>query len=279
MSAPGRLLVARPDFYENHVRETFTRLLGYDPSLALDDTTNAALIASITDSFKSDGSVRNLEAAIFRSVLYRQAQAPASPAQDCDGKDSPLFAGPRKPLDGDAYFASIKALTGYDAGICDYRFQTRTYQKTVNGVSVTAYAPPSTIYQYATTNMTTSEPNLTGRDKARSLGGCVDRALLSKQDDTGPFFTLALDYITREACGGGSTVVPAGVSGGDDASLGAIADYQFQRFFLTAPSADEKAASVSAMQSCLQSPNTCPTANVARRYCSALLKSARFATY
>ena len=97
---------------------------------------------------------------------------------------------------------------------------------------------------------------------------------------TYPFFLIALDYLTREACDDAAALVlPAGATGTDEAALGAVVDHQFQRFFLEAPSSEEKAASVTAMQSCLQSPNTCPPERVGRRFCSALLKSARFSTY
>lgn len=298
ISAPGRLLVARPDFYEQHVREALVRLLGYDPLPLLAEADQKTLLVGLTNALATDGSLKNLEATIFRSVLYRQSQTPASPALDCNGKDSQLFAGPRKALDADAYFASIAALTGANLGKCDYRFQTRTYPKTVDGVTITAFSPPNSIATYARHDGQTAdvvadcrypgapddakcfgEPDLSGRDKARTIGACVDRATIQKQDDTGPFFTMALDAITREACGAGDKVLPAGSSGTDEAALQAIVDHQYDRFFLGKASTEEKAASVTAMQACLQSTNTCPAALVGRRYCSALLKSARFSTY
>ncbi|MCC6811616.1 MAG: DUF1549 domain-containing protein [Deltaproteobacteria bacterium] len=279
LSAPGRLLVIRPDFHEQHVKETLKRLLGYDPASTLDEETAKGLVKALTDSFKASGSLRALEASIFRSVLYRQAQTPSAPAVDCEGKDSPVFAGPRKRLDADAYFSSIAALTSYSFGKCDYRFQTRTYPKNVSGVTVTAYAPIASIYSYDVKTAATDEPELSGREKARTIGACVDRTTVRKQDDAGPFFLMSLDYLTREACETTSLANIAPGSGTDEASLQAIADLQFQRFFLTTPSPEEKSASVLAMQSCLQSPNTCPPDRVGRRFCSAMLKSARFATY
>jgi hypothetical protein len=280
LNAPGKVIAGRPDFFENHVRDTLVRLLGYDPIATLDEATGAALLKSLATNLKSDGSLRNLERAIFRSILYRQAQQPASPALDCAGNDSPIFAGPRKRLDADAYFASISTLTGYSLGKCDYRFQTRTYPKLINGVNQVAYAPPASIYSYDAKQPATGteEPDLAGRNKARTLGACGDRVEIRKQDDAGPFFLMALDYVTREACDT-APIANLGSGGADETALASVTDTQWKRFFLSEPSAEEKAASVAAMQACLQTPATCPADRVSRRFCSALLKSARFATY
>jgi hypothetical protein len=278
LRAPGELLPQREDFYRNYAKEALDRLLGYDVVAALDAATASKLLAALADNVKQDGSLRNLEANIFRSVLYRQAQNPTSAPVDCDGKESPLFAGPRKTMDSETFLASASNVTAYDFGRCDFRLQVRAYAKQAGG---TGYAPTHLVYRFKAKDEATDEPDFSSRDKTRTVDACTDHVAANTSDDAGPFTLMGYDALAREACGQGTSVVPSGFNGSDtsDATLGSVVDYQFSRFFLDTPTADEKSASVSAMKSCLASTQTCPAAAVGQRLCAALLKSSRFLTY
>jgi len=278
LRTPGLLLLDREDFYKQYAKEALDRLLGYDVLTALGPTLGDATLQALADSFKTDGSVRNLEANIMRSVFYRQSQTPESPAVDCDGKASPLYAGPRKRLDAEAFIASATAATNHDFGKCDYRLQTRTYAKQVNNVPINAWAPPTPISQYPIKDTETSEPDFTFRDIAQTVGACPNNVTKITILDTGAFTLMGYDFIAREACEKGDKGAPAGNDTSDPA-LAATVDYQFNRFFLEAPTADEKTAGLTAMKGCLASTQTCTADMVGKRLCAALLKSSRFLTY
>ena len=89
---------------------------------------------------------------------------------------------------------------------------------------------------------------------------------------------MGYDFIAREACEKGSKGAMSG-SDTSDPALGANVDYQFSRFFLEAPTAEEKTAGLTAMKGCLASTQTCAPDAVGKRFCAALLKSSRFLTY
>jgi hypothetical protein len=106
---------------------------------------------------------------------------------------------------------------------------------------------------------------------------------------------MALDRLVREACedSAATGMIPVGFAGDvSTTGLQTIATFQFQRTLLEAPAADELTASVQAMQACLQSDtaadgtptgiaasSACTAQTVPQRFCSALLKSARFSVY
>ncbi len=275
LRAPGEELARRPDFYRNHARDVLDRLLGYDAIAALGPTVGEEVLTALATAFSEDGSVRNLEAAIFKSALYRQAQSPPqdSPPVDCNGKPGQIYAGPRKRLDTEAYLSSVLAVTGADLGRCDHRLQLRPYEKELAGATSGAFAPDGSLFPI---DSSTGAPDFSYRDLARSVGGCLDNVNLTPIVDSGAFMQMGYDFVVRDACEKGGKSAPA-MSGNDDEALAATVDYQFSRFFLEKPTADERALGVEAMKGCLSDADTCP--NVGHRMCAALLKSARFMTY
>lgn len=287
----GDVLKQSPDLYSRNAAAALQRYLGYD-AVALIDTLGPSLGAY----FRSKNSMVALETEIFTSVLYRESQFPKAAPNDCNGKPSPLFAGPRKKLSAEPYLASIAKFTGHAYGVCDYRFQAQEYARHVPGQSdVPSWAPSPPTSQYPVLDANTNQPDFTFRDKARAVGGCADRLSFFKNDDRGAYSEIALDRLTREACEdpAASGMIPSGYSGDvSTTGLQSIATFQFQRALLAAPASDELTASVAAMQSCLTADMAadgtptgvaqamqCTAQTVPRRFCSALLKSARFSVY
>ena len=291
LQSAGDVIRQREDIYRNNAAFIARELLGYDAP-----TLSATLGANIGAYFQAQDSLRALETEIFTSVLYREAQYPKAAPNDCDGKPSPLFAGPRKVLSAEPYIASIAKLTGHVFGVCDYRFQTQEYARHVPGQSdVPSWAPTPPVSMFPVIDTTSNQPDYTFRDKAQAIGGCPDRMTKFTNDDRGPYTEIALDRLTREACEDSKAtgMIPTGYAGDvSPTGLQGIATFQFQRAFLQAPASDELTASVNAMQGCLAADTaadgtptgiaqatSCTAQTVPQRFCSALLKSARFSVY
>ena len=291
LQSAGDVIKQRDDLYTNHATAELKHFLGYDAAGLID-----TLGPNLGAYFQSKDSMVALETEIFTSVLYREAQYPKAAATDCNGQPSSLFAGPRKKLASEPYLASVAKFTGHAYGVCDYRLQTQEYARHVPGQSdVPSWAPSPPISQYPVIDTVSNQPDYTYRDKARAIGACADRITFFRNDDRGPYSEIALDRLTREACedAAATGMIPTGYSGDvSTTGLQNIATFQFQRALLAAPASDELTASVAAMQSCLAADTgpdgtatgvaqatQCTAQTVPQRFCSALLKSARFSVY
>ncbi len=291
----GDMIRQFSDVYSANTEEALVRLLGYDPLPLAPDIVN-----DTTTNFLATDSIVDLEKSIFRSTLYRETQNPHAAPTDCAGKTNPLFAGPRKILPAESYLQSVAKFTGHAFGSCDYRMQMQPYQHHIAGKpDQTLWAPPPPISTYPTLDPTTYQPDYTYRDEARSIGGCADRVTFFINNDRSAYTEIAIDKLVRAACedtAATGMTPPSYVGDVTPTGLQSIATFQFQTALLAPPASDELAASVTAMQSCLASDtaddatptgvvsgnkatSSCTPATVPQRFCSAVLKSARFSVY
>lgn len=273
--AAGRVLISRPDIYRAQVIEAMTRFLGYDPSVAF-----PAIQDELERTLFENGSLRDIEKAVMTSVLYRQTSEPKTASVDCNGNPSRLFAGPRRLMSAEVQLDAMSKATGHSYGRCDHRMQVRSYMRKVTGApDVESFAPSNLVYLYPLADPISFRPDYAYRERALLLGGCPDQLATFRQDEVGPFRAVSLDRWAREACEDPAATGLSGAVDGSDASLATLAADQFQKLFLRTPSEQESAMAVTAMRGCLDGEESCTTANVAARMCSAWLKSPRFMTF
>lgn len=119
LRAPGRLLVTLPMFWEAEVDDVLEKYLGYDLG-ALRPEARQALVRWFRST---GGDVVRLERAVLTSWAYRQAavEVPNLP-RPASLRDQPFAFGPTKLMIPETWLKSVAALTGDEAGDCDWRY-------------------------------------------------------------------------------------------------------------------------------------------------------------
>lgn len=114
---PGRLFRSLPMFWEAQVDEVFQRYLGYD----LGKVRPAARQRLVAYFRSTGGDLRRLEYVVLTSWAYRQS-AREEPERPGALRFQPFAYGPTKTMIAETFLRSLGALTGEDAGDCDWRY-------------------------------------------------------------------------------------------------------------------------------------------------------------
>ncbi len=270
----GRVLGARPDFWESAVDRELRRFLDWwQAGLRKPDFDIPAVRSALADELRRTGSLRQIQRLIVTSVLYTQPGDLLAPGETAPVPAPPVWSsGPTRIMTAERWLDSVFYVTfGETAGVCDFRFVTDNYDYRM-------LINRSLAMQDPTTNRFTEDY----RDWTLSLSGCSSaqgRALHS---------TLAIvsaqHEIAQRLCAAGPEVLARDAPDTTTPeNYGAAVTRLYQRALGREPSVEERTAAVTDMTACNTEGGElgCGTSGHAaiRWFCARLLDSAEFAVY
>ena len=273
MRSLGRVLAARPDFWEAAVDRELRRFLDWwQAGLRKPDFDIPMVRAVLADELRRTGSLRQIQRLIVTSLLYTQP-GDLAPDAPVPAVAPPVWSsGPTRIMTAERWLDSVFYTTfGETDGVCDFRFVTDNYDwhMLIN-------------QQLAMQDPTTNQFTDNYRDWTRALSGCSasqGRALHS---------TLAIvtaqHEIAQRLCAAGPEVIAPDVPDTMSPEIySAAVTRLYQHALGRSPSADEVSTAVAEMTACNTEggDNGCGSSGHAaiRWFCARLLDSAEFAVY
>jgi len=308
LSAPGKMLVATDTFYEALVDKSIDRFLNYNP----DQLFGAALelipelrLQLVEVLLASDGNIRALERELLTSLLYIQNARVQDGDENTDHLpyndfganemvDRTYWAfGPTKQMRVEDWMASVQQATGYGhteawtegmvdtlnegaLGRCDHRYP----EMEPGGPEEGMFYHPSA---YPIADPAINRPDFMFRDYARNLGGCPNHDTFVRFTGYGVILSLEVARLINSACNSAASVAmyPPGYNVYDISNDGLekIIRHQYRNGLSREPTELEMEEMQDAMQGCLANSDVCKPEMLARKVCSALLRTSDFLFY
>jgi hypothetical protein len=128
LRVPGELFTSQPTFYEAAADDLLNRFLDWDegdrnirtPGFLFPEVREV-----VADALRNGADYRDVERLVLTSWLYTQSAHVAKDGVSVDDngdEPSPLFSGPVKAMNAEAWLAGMQNVTSYDIGACDARY-------------------------------------------------------------------------------------------------------------------------------------------------------------
>ncbi len=269
----GRVLAARPDFWEAAVDRELRRFLDWwQAGLRKPDFDIPLVRSTLADELHRTGSLRHIQRLIVTSLLYTQ-RGELAPGEAQPSPAWPVWAsGPTRIMTAERWLDSVFYVTfGETAGVCDFRFVTDNYDWRMLINRSLAMQDPST-------NQFTEDY----RDWTLSLSGCS--SVQARSTHSTLSIVSSQHEIAQHLCAAGPTVLAPDTSDSPSPeAYGAFANRIYQRAIGRDPSDEERNAAIADMTACnAEGGDTgCGASGHAamRWFCARLLDSAEFAVY